>query len=309
MPEDMGHEDGVTSAAVMGDRVCTGGGDQKLLLWRGEAMPQAPQGDARQPSGGLALVQDNQVDFPGAVTALLHHSASKWLFCGLSTGQISGFRQEPLAEATMQGHTAAVSSLKIHEAALLSGSLDGSARVWRFNEADSSFACAAVVQCLLGPVFALHVQPPGSLWFGAQGGIQCTSAETLQCVGKVESAERVVELLPYQNSVVAAFANGVVKVFDGAGKEEFCHGPLGEHTTNTAAAILRHPHAGKDILLCGQELGYVTAYDIPEFRPRGTFNTGYDGDVTAVVDVAPAEGIFATCGQAGDVVLWRWVPA
>lgn len=48
----------------------------------------------------------------------------------------------------------------------------------------------------------------------------------------------------------------------------------------------------------------TTVYDVPDFRPRGTFTTGYDGDVTAIVDMG--NGIFITCGLAGDVVIWRW---
>ena len=97
----------------------------------------------------------------------------------------------------------------------------------------------------------------------------------------------------------------VVKVFDGTGAERHSHGPVGEHTTNTAVALLQHPHDGVMILLCGQELGYVTAYEVPEFRPRGTFTTGYQGDVTAIVDMG-ASGMFATCSFSGDVHLWQW---
>merc|ERR1711879_361889 len=107
--------------------------------------------------------------------------------------------------------------------------------------------------------------------------------DTLQAVGTIESQVAVVELLPYEGCMIASYSNGVVKVFDSTGTEKFSHGPLGEHTTNTAVALAKHPFEDKSMLLCGQDYGYVTAYDMPEFRPRGTFTTGYDGSVAAIV--------------------------
>jgi len=295
MPEDMGHEDGVLAATVMADRVCTGGADHRLIVWRGEQPPE----------GGLAFVQDNEVELPAPVTKLLFHAASKWLFCGLGSGQIRAFRQEPFAELTLVGHTAAVTCLLIHEDVLMSTSLDGTIRAWKLDPNTAAFSCVATVPIELGEVFAIRSYDTG-FWVGARRGIGCLGPQDLQPLGKIDyAAARVVALLPYQGRMLVAFADGVVKVYGSAGNEEFSHGPLGEHTTTTAAALLRHPHAGKDVLLCGQELGYVTAYEVPEFKPRGTFTTGYEGDVTAIVDMG-ADGIFATFGLTGDVVLWRW---
>jgi len=297
MPEDMGHEDGIRAAVLMGDRVCTGGADRRLLLWRGEQQAS--------PEQGLALAQDNEVNFSEAVTALLFEPTSRWLFCGLADGQVRAFRQEPFAEQALTGHTQPVTSLLVHESVLISGSADGAVRAWKYDAQLGGFACAATVAVPLGPVFSLLVQQPDSLWVGAQRGISCVSLQTLQPVGSIDASSRVVRLVPYQGCVLAAFADGVVKVFDASGKEQFSHGPLGEHTTNTAVALVRQPHANKDVLLCGQEYGYITAYDIPDFRPRGTFTTGYEGDISAIIDMG-SDGIFATFGLSGDVVLWRW---
>merc|ERR1719198_2198530 len=104
MPEDQGHDDGISTAIAMTDRLCTAGRDQRLLLWQGG---QNPSGE------GLILQQDNEVGFDAPVTALLFHAESKWLFCGLASGLIKAYRQEPLGEAQMQGHTAPVTSLLI----------------------------------------------------------------------------------------------------------------------------------------------------------------------------------------------------
>lgn len=297
MPDDRGHEDGIQAGIAMNDRLCTAGHDQRLLLWRGENDPQRP--------GGVILALDNEVAFSAAVTALLFHAQSKWLFCGLASGTIRAFRQEPLAQADLAGHTAPVTKMLVHEAILLSASEDSTVRAWRHDDASGGFQCAATINIPTGPVYALHVQLPGGIWAGAARGISCIDLQTLQPVGNIESTAPVVELLAYQDCVLAGYADGVVKVFDAAGAEKFKHGPLGEHTTNFSLALMRHPHSKKDMLLCGQEFGYVTAYDVPEFRPRGTFSTGYEGEVTAIVDMG-ANGLFVTCGLSGDVVIWRW---
>jgi len=295
MPEDQGHDDGISTAIAMTDCLCTAGRDKRLLLWRGG---QNPGGD------GLMFQQDNEVNHDAPLSSLLFHAGSKWLFCGLTSGSIVAYRQEPVAQSLMQGHTAPVTCMVIHESVLLSGSEDCTVRAWRYDEAASSFVAAATIQSAPGPVHTLLVRP-GSLWVGAERGISCVELQSLQAVGNIESASRVVALVQHQDYVIAAYGDGVVRIFDSNGAETFKHGPLGEHTTNTAVTLMRNPHDGKDMLLCGQELGYVTVYDIPDFHPRGTFSSGYDGDVTAIVDMG-AGGVFVTCGLAGEVIIWRW---
>jgi len=157
----------------------------------------------------------------------------------------------------------------------------------------------------LGRGVRVNVILPGGIWVGGERGISCFSLETLQPVGTIQTPARAVALLSYQGRVLAALANGAVKAFDGCGKEEFSHGPIGAHTTNKAVALLRNPHTQQDVLLCGQESGHCTAYDLPDFKPRGTFHTGSQGDITAIVDTG-SDGIFATCGLSGDFVIWRW---
>jgi len=294
MPSNQGHEDGIDTAILMGEQLCTGGRDAQLMVWSGQTT-----------SYGLSLVKDNDVRLPAAVTALFYHAESKWLFCGLSTGQIQAYRQQPPAQALLVGHTATVTSLLVHQMILLSGSSDASIRAWRYQEANGSFECVTTVQSPLGEVLCIHLQLPGGLWVGAQRGISCVSLETMQPVGNIECPAPVVKLLPYEGSVVVALANGVVKVFDAAGNQQFTHGPLGDHVTNTSAVLMQHPIAGKTLLICGQEFGYATAYEFPDFRPRGSFRTGFDGPVTSIVDMG-AGGVFVTCGLSGDVVIWRW---
>merc|ERR1712194_208449 len=163
----------------------------------------------------------------------------------------------------------------------------------------------ATIQNTAGSVFALLVQMPGSLWVGSQSGINCLRLQTMQSGGTVASTERVVCLASFETHVLAAYSNGMVKAFDSAGIETFSYGPVGHHISNTAMTLMCHPDGGKPILLCGQKRGVITVYDVPEFRLRGTFSTGYEGDVAAIVDLEQ-NSMFATCGLSGDVILWRW---
>eukprot|EP00929_Paragymnodinium_shiwhaense_P073721 TRINITY_DN3766_c0_g3_i1.p1 TRINITY_DN3766_c0_g3~~TRINITY_DN3766_c0_g3_i1.p1 ORF type:complete len:450 (-),score=99.30 TRINITY_DN3766_c0_g3_i1:84-1433(-) len=296
MPDDQGHEDGVAAAVRLGDRICTGGLDQKLLLWKGDAGVAAA-------GGGLALVQDGNMPLPAPVCSMVFHAESAWLFCGLLDGSIKALRQQPAAEDTLSGHTGAVNALLFHEGVLLSGSEDATVRVWRCDAGPSKWACAATINNTVGPVFAMHLQLPQSIWIGSQEGINCVSVANMQSLGTMKSQSAVVAMLPYESCVLAVFSDGVVKAYDGAGAEKFSHGPLGEHITNTAAALVKHP-SGKTLILCGQELGYITAYEVPEFKPRGTFTTGYHDDVSSIIDMG--DGVFLTCSFSGDVIIWRW---
>merc|ERR1719356_791236 len=66
-----------------------------------------------------------------------------------------------------------------------------------------------------------------------------------------------------------------------------------------------HPMTNKPVLLCGQQFGYITAYDLPDFRPRGSFVCKQNSDVKAIVDVK-FDGMFVTGGVHGDIMVWQW---
>jgi WD40 repeat protein len=293
MPSGQGHQNGITVAAVVDKGLCTGGRDRRVLLWSG--------GD-----GDPGLRLNSEVALGAEVTALLFHASSTWLFCGLGDGQIRASRQSPPADCMLAGHTLPVTCLLAHEDVLLSGSLDGTISAWRYDEGSGSFQRVSAIQSPAGPVLALGMHLPGGIWVCGERGISCLSAETMEPLGAIETPAPPLKLLSYQGRALAALTNGMVKVFDSSGKEEFSHGPLGEHTTTRSVAVLRHPREQKDLLLCGQDSGYVTAYAIPEFTPRGSFQTGFQGAVTAILDLGTSDGTFVTCGLSGDVVVWRW---
>jgi len=145
----------------------------------------------------------------------------------------------------------------------------------------------------------------GGLWVGAEQGITCFDLNTLQPKGTIPSTAGVAEMIEFEGYILVAFKNGEVRIFDGGGSQTYLHPPQGEHTTNTAVALMTHPFANKPMLLCGQQYGYVTVYDLPEFRPRGTFVSRERSDIRAIVD-AKADGMFLTAGNQGDIMVWQW---
>merc|ERR1712100_724139 len=100
----------------------------------------------------MVLVQHAEVYLAASVTTMLYHSGSRWLFCGLSDGQIKAYRQEPSAESTLLGHTAPVTALLIHTDVLLSGAEDSTIRLWRYDDVSGDFRCLATVQNAAGAV-------------------------------------------------------------------------------------------------------------------------------------------------------------
>eukprot|EP00928_Gymnodinium_smaydae_P070762 TRINITY_DN54534_c0_g1_i1.p1 TRINITY_DN54534_c0_g1~~TRINITY_DN54534_c0_g1_i1.p1 ORF type:complete len:394 (+),score=69.87 TRINITY_DN54534_c0_g1_i1:138-1319(+) len=297
MPETMGHDHGGINCMTMGDgKVYTGGRDGCLMVWRGQEVP----------GSGFQLIQEGQPIVLGSSVCSLHYDpGSKWLFCGLWDGDIQAYCKEPPMECRMKGHRRSVASLTLHSSVLVSGSNDGTVRLWTWNAAGHRFECHG--QPMTNPSGAVNVVRVlgDGLWVGAQTGITCFDLNTLQPRGTIASQHPVTAMIELDGFMIATYRNGDVKIFDAAGGEKYCHPSQGEHTSNTSATVMTHPVENKQMLLCGQTMGYVTAYDLPDFRPRGSWVCKHNSDVKALLDVK-ANGLFVTGGLHSDVMVWAW---
>ncbi|CAJ1407861.1 unnamed protein product [Effrenium voratum] len=291
MPHNMGHNDGMVMAE---NKIFSGGRDENLFVWRAE----------KNASGELQLVQDcPSVHLGSSVTSLCYEAASTWLFCGLWSGEIRAFCKQPVKEERLTGHRRSVTCLQVHSSVLISGSNEGTVRLW--TAANGSFQChGQPLTNPSGPVTCLRVFN-GALWVGGQTGISCFDLGSLQARGTIASQQQVTGLLECQGFMIATFRNGEVSIYDASGGQIFHRPPMGEHTSNTAVELMMHPTANKPMLLCGQLYGYVTAYDLPEFKPRGSFCCKDRSDVKAIVD-AKGDGVFLTAGLHGDIIVWQW---
>jgi len=299
MPVTMGHESGVNCMIMVEDRVYTGGRDSNLFCWR--AVPG--------PSGGFELVQDSPpIGLGSNVTSLCYDPASKWLFVGLWNGDIQAYCREPVVQDRLSGHRRSIGSMLVHAGVLVSGSNDGSVRLWTLNPQTGRYQChGQPLNNPTGAVTAMKMVGDG-LWVAAQNGMTCFDLVSLQPKGTIPSTHQVTGLLDCDGFVIATLRNGDIKVYDGTGKETFVLPSRGEHTSNTAVELVMHPIIGKPVLLCGQQYGYITAYDLPDFKPRGSFVCKHNSDVKAILD-AKSNGIFMTGGTHGDIVVWQWTNA
>jgi len=281
---------------MVDDKVYTGGRDSQLFTWRGN----------KPPGRDFELAEDMPpIALTSSVNSILYEPSSKWLFLGLWRGDIQAFCREPIKECRLEGHRRCVSSLAVHSSVVISGSHDATVQLWTPNpQAGVWQACGQALTNPSGPVSTVKVFNDG-LWVGGEQGITCFDLGTLQAKGTIPSSAGVASMFDFQGYMLVALKNGEVRIFDGAGAQTYLHPPQGEHTTNTAVELMMHPFANKPMLLCGQEFGYVTAYDLPEFRPRGTFVCKNQSDIRAIMDVK-ADGMFMTAGQHGDIMVWQW---
>eukprot|EP00933_Yihiella_yeosuensis_P055313 TRINITY_DN54044_c0_g1_i1.p1 TRINITY_DN54044_c0_g1~~TRINITY_DN54044_c0_g1_i1.p1 ORF type:complete len:392 (+),score=51.01 TRINITY_DN54044_c0_g1_i1:80-1255(+) len=297
MPHNMGHNGCVQCIAMADDgKIYTGGRDESLFVWKAQGTPQT----------GLSLVQDcPPIALGSGVTALLYEPNSRWLFCGLWSGEIRAFCKDPVKDERLQGHRRSVTCLCVHSSVLISGSNDGTVRLWTANPQTGGFQChGQPLQSPTGAVSSIKVLGD-ALWVGSANGITCFDLNSLQPRGTINSVEQVTGLIECQGFMAATFRNGAVKIYDSSGGEIFSRPPMGEHTSNTAVELMTHPIANKPMLLCGQQYGYVTAYDLPEFKPRGSFVCKDGSDIKAILDVKSG-GMFLTAGFHGDIVVWMW---
>lgn len=296
MPPSMGHASAVQCMATVDDKVYTGGRDEQLFMWRG-GKPSPREFELVQDAPPLAL--------SSSVNSMLYDPVSKWLFLGLWRGDIQAFCKDPMRECRLEGHRKNVSCLTIHSSVVISGSTDATVKLWTPNpQAGIWQSCGQAMNNPTGPVSAVQVFND-ALWVGADQGITCFDLNTLQAKGSIPSTAGISRMFELQGYMLVAFKNGEVKIFDNAGAQTYLHPSRGEHTSNTAVEMMMHPFENKPMLLCGQEFGYVTAYDLPDFRPRGTLVAKNGSDIRAIVDVK-ADGMFLTAGQHGDIMAWQW---
>mmetsp|Transcript_9432 Transcript_9432/g.15256 ORF Transcript_9432/g.15256 Transcript_9432/m.15256 type:complete len:393 (+) Transcript_9432:128-1306(+) len=296
MPHTMGHASAVQCLAMVDGKVYSGGRDNQLFMWRGD----------KQPGQEFQLVQDGApIACSSSVNSILYDAPSKWLFLGLWRGDIQAYCKEPVMDCRLEGHRRCVSSLVFHTNVLVSGSHDATVRLWTPNPQVGRFEpCGQPLTNPSGPVNAVRVLN-GSLWVGAEEGITCFDLTTLQAKGTIPSPVGVSKMLELDGYMLAAYKNGEVRIFDGNGGQIHLHPSRGEHTSNTAIEMMMHPFERKPMLLCGQDFGYTTVYDLPDFRPRGTFVSKNQSHVTSIVDIK-ADGMFLTSGFHGDIMMWQW---
>eukprot|EP00397_Hematodinium_sp_SG-2012_P035059 GEMP01037670.1.p1 GENE.GEMP01037670.1~~GEMP01037670.1.p1 ORF type:complete len:516 (+),score=58.43 GEMP01037670.1:135-1550(+) len=294
-----GHWDTVDALAMFNDKLVSASSDKTAIIWKGNA--GGPY--------GLSLVKDNQLKFRIGCNSLYFEPSAQMLFCGLNNGEIKCFQASPPREMLLVGHQKAVTCQTSQptpngEGVLITGSLDGTIRFWVFNQSASCFNCTHQLESHCGPVCSIQVLGE-CLWVGGERGMSCLNLLSLQLVGKIDcSSPMCGPFILFENYIIASFKDGSVGIYDQQGNEMYMQSAQGEHQSNTAVGLVKHP-SGVPLILCGQRGGFVTAYELPSFKPRGSFK-GVDGsDVTSILDLG-LDGMCVVGGDYGDLTIWQW---
>lgn len=315
LPYKLSHRDRITGSCLVGaDEIFTTGGPQCHRLRSFRVIPQpTPQGLR------FRLDQDKDIDMGTFISAMTFESP--WLVVGLGNGALKAFNQDSKAEhpALNVVHTGQVNALVLKEvngaACLLSAAEDGTFAIHTFRDgafAQATQASLATMGGASGPIKALQVLGT-SLWLGAKTGVSVIDLQTLTVKGTVPVNPELRDMVTYEEGgvpfCILALVNGGILILDSAGNPVFQRGPAGDHTSNTSISLVFHHVDQKFMLICGQDYGYCTAYDLPAFTPRGSFRVHEGSNITHLKEIRPGgqpQGLFVVGGATGDVSLWQF---
>lgn len=188
-----------------------------------------------------------------------------WLFCGLWDGQVQAFAQDG-SEAILKGHSKRVTTLAVHQGVLMSGSADKEVRLWQMDPVAKTFNCTHTIEeSLPGPISKIHVLE-GHLFVGGLYGLAMLDLATLKVSKLLPPTKAVADLLEFQGHIIAAYSEGIIKIFDAEGTLK------SEMRQLEAGPILRL--AGLESgprVLCGHQRGQVSTITLPSFEFKTAF--------------------------------------
>lgn len=223
-----------------------------------------------------------------------------WLFCGLWDGQVQAFAQDG-SEAILKGHSKRVTTLAVHQGVLMSGSADKEVRLWQMDPVAKTFNCTHTIEeSLPGPISKIHVLG-GHLFVGGLYGLAMLDLATLKVSKLLPPTKAVADLLEFQGHIIAAYSEGIIKIFD-------AEGTLKSETRQLEAGpILRL--AGLESgprVLCGHQRGQVSTITLPSFEFKTAFQA-LPGQKADSLLCAGHDGIFLIGSQDGSLQLWQRV--
>lgn len=280
------HGDALTAICVADDAVYTSSRDGTLKRWR-------PQ---RSAANLFELAAECEVPLGGQCWCMV--AAGEWVFCGLSDGRIRAFSKAG-QDLQLSGHTQGVSAMLPHQSVLLSGSAEGAVRCWSFDSALGAFVNSHTVDDLIpGQVRCLTVMG-SQLWVGGNEGITLVDLASLSRAVRIQPLKKVVGFLEFQAHMIAAYADGSMRVFDAAGVETHAQKALAAGPLLCIAGLETGPR-----VLCAHARGNVSCIGLPAFELKCSWRVLADAAVRCVCS-ARHDGIFIIGGENGDLQVWQ----
>jgi len=227
--------------------------------------------------------------------------AFETLLCGLQDGRIFAFMKDG-QRVTLQGHGKRVSAMLLHQNVLITGSHDGSVKLWQPNP-PNGFACShTLTDGIPGNVTCMEVLGD-HLMVGGNAGMCAINLQTLQCVKKMGSKQEgaVCDFLMYLGHLIVGFTDGSVKVLDTGGAEKHSAPPMPTGQMRCLAGLECGPR-----LLVGHQKGQLTSISLPDMNPKAAWRATERCDIECIRGTS-FDGIFLLGLQNGDLQLWQRV--
>jgi len=279
------HKGAIYAAILVDDSIYTAARDKTLRKWKPRKNDQ---------NGHVELDQELEIKLPSAVWCVLY--IGQWLFCGLGNGLIKGFCKDG-TEAELTGHTMKVSQIIVHSDVLISGSSDGTVRLWQKHPEQNQFGCSHVIkEGITGWVTCLRVLQL-HLWVGTTTGLSVVNLESLAVVGKLLPDKYVTGFEVFQDHLIAVCQDGSAGIWDANGQEKLIQNPL-------KAGPMSCVCVKGDRLVFGHSKGQLSCMSLPDFTFKKEFPVL---DRIKVRFLCPIENspYFVLGGDNGNLQVWE----
>ncbi|EER03538.1 conserved hypothetical protein [Perkinsus marinus ATCC 50983] len=167
-------------------------------------------------TGHIELTPDLIVDTDGQPVMSVYFEPARdeagggVMFCGLQDGRVRVFDKSTGAQFDLVGHGKAVHSLGVLQGILVTSSWDGTVRLWTPKE--GTYQNTHTIE--IGyPVKCMTIAEQ-TMWIGGVCGITGISIMDLTIQGRIDTQSPVMNMLIYENHVVAITLDGKLFVFD-----------------------------------------------------------------------------------------------
>lgn len=282
------HGDAVMSIVMMEDSIYTASRDRRLKRWK----------PVRNAQGRFELHGDIEVPLNEIAWCLI--SIGEWLFCGLATGEIRGFSKAG-AQCKLEGHQKRVTALLVHQHVLLSGSQDGTVRMWQMDPQSQTFACThSISEGLTGSISCMTVLNE-KLWVGGTSGVAVVDLATLRATAVLPPVKFVAGMLQFTGHMIVIYVDGSICIFNANGEKTLQQPPLPAGPTLCIVGLDSGPR-----VLCGHGKGQVSSITLPMFELKHCWQSFARCKVTSMC-AAGHDGIFILGAENGTLQLWQRV--
>jgi WD40 repeat protein len=269
------------------DAIYTASRDKKLKRWKTGTNPSTNR---------FELTVDLEVDLGDLCWCMV--MAGEWIFCGLGDGTIKGYSKSG-GQAVMKGHSKRVQVLKLHQHVLISGSSDGSVRLWQADPTGQSFACTNTITEGLSSGVACLAVLAEHLWVGGTSGVAIVELASLRVVSQIQPKKFVAGFQEFQGHMIVAYADGQVCIFDAGGVKKHDQAPMEAGPILSVAGLESGPR-----LLLGHAKGQVTSMILPAFTLRVCWQAFEKCKVQSIC-CSGQDGVFIIGGENGNLQLWQ----